>query len=420
MAQKYKSDFLNILDERGFLYQCSDYEALDQKLCEGPQSAYIGFDATAKSLHIGNLTGIMMLRWFQECGHKPITLMGGATSKIGDPSFKNTQRKLLDTHTIEDNIKHIQETCFEQFLNYGTNASEAMMVNNDDWFSGIGYIEFIREVGPHLSVGEMIKRDSVKTRLEENGFLSFLELNYQPMQGYDFVKLNRDYGTILQMGGSDQWGNIISGVDLARKLDQKQVFALTAPLLTKPDGTKMGKTENGAVWLNKDMLSPYEYWQYWRNVEDVMVGTLLRRFTLLPIAYIQKLEALQGSEINEAKKILANEATALCHGRDAANDAAQTAEKVFEQGSVGEDLPRVEIAKAKLEEGIAVTQLFNDAGLVTSNGEARRLIKGGGAKINDQKIEDENYTVSGKDITPEGHIKLSAGKKKHVLIIPKP
>ncbi len=412
----YKSDFLNILNERGFLHQCSDYDALDAKLMEGPQSAYIGFDATAQSLHIGNLTGIMMLYWFQQTGHKAITLMGGGTSKVGDPSFKDEQRTLMTDEVINENIKHIQSTCFKQFLNYDDSPSGALMVNNNDWLDGLKYLEFLRDYGRFFTVNRMLSFDSVKQRLERESPLSLLEFNYMVMQGYDFLELNRRHGTILQMGGSDQWGNIINGVDLGHKSDRVQLFALTAPLLTTPDGKKMGKTLNGAVWLNADMLSPYDYFQYWRNADDAMVGTLLRRFTILPIDEIKKLEALQGSEINEAKKVLAFEATKLCHGEQAAIDAAATAQKVFEQGGVGDDLPSIEIDASRLGQGISVLDLFVETGLAASKGEARRLIQGGGARINDNKIEDQDLSASQSDLTDDGHIKLSAGKKKHALV----
>ena len=415
----YKSDFLNILNERGFIHQCSDFETLDAKLTEGVQSAYIGFDATAKSLHIGNLTGIMMLYWFQQTGHKAITLMGGGTSKIGDPSFKDEQRKLLDDDAINENISHIQATCFKQFLDYdGTRGTKhaAQMVNNNDWLDGLKYLEFLRDFGRYFTVNRMLSFDSVKTRLERESPLSLLEFNYMVMQGYDFVELNRRYGTILQMGGSDQWGNIINGVDLGHKADKSKLIALTAPLLTTPDGKKMGKTVSGAVWLNADMLSPYDYYQYWRNADDVMVGTLLRRFTILPMDEIKKLEALEGAEINEAKKILAFEATKLCHGEAAAKDAEATAQKVFEQGGVGGDLPSIDIDAARLSGGVSVVDLFVETGLAASKGEARRLIKGGGARINDVKIEDQDLNASNDDLTSDGYIKLSAGKKKHALV----
>jgi tyrosyl-tRNA synthetase len=407
---KYKSEFLNILDERGFIHQCSDFAALDKKLSEGVQSAYIGFDATAKSLHVGNLTGIMMLHWFQKSGHKPITLMGGGTSKIGDPSFKDEQRKLLDDATIEANIKNIERTCFKQFLNYGSGKTDALMVNNNDWLDGLGYLSFLRDYGRFFTVNRMLSFDSVKLRLERESPLTLLEFNYMVMQGYDFLELYKRNGTILQMGGSDQWGNIINGVDLGHKAAQTQLFALTAPLLTTASGEKMGKTVNGAVWLSADMLSPYDYYQFWRNVDDADVSTLLRRFTILPMDEIRKLEALKGQDINEAKKILAFEATKLCHGEAAANDAQATAQKVFEQGGVGDDLPQFPGTP-----GTSFVDLFVQSGLAPSKGEARRLIEGGGAKKNDQKIETVTEVSAASDFS-EGFIKLSAGKKKHALI----
>ncbi|PCJ98144.1 MAG: tyrosine--tRNA ligase [Zetaproteobacteria bacterium] len=411
----YKSDFLNILEERGFINQCSNFDALDKKLCESTQSAYIGFDATAKSLHIGNLTGIMMLHWFQQCGHRPITLMGGGTSKIGDPSFKDEQRVLLDDDTINDNIKNIQATCFKQFLNYGEGESDAQMVNNNDWLDELSYLAFLRDYGRYFTINRMIGFDSVKTRLERESPLTLLEFNYMVMQGYDFLELNRRHGTILQMGGSDQWGNIINGVDLGHKADRVQLFALTAPLLTTPDGKKMGKTLNGAVWLNADMLSPYDYYQYWRNVDDIMVDTLLRRFTTLDMMEIRKLSNLQGAEINEAKKILAFEATKLCHGENAANDAVKTAQEVFEQGGVGGDLPSITVGKDFLENGIEVVELLVETGLCSSKGDARRLIKGGGARINDVQVSSIDQTASLTDMNGD-HIKVSSGKKRHALV----
>ncbi|MFP4097605.1 MAG: tyrosine--tRNA ligase [Alphaproteobacteria bacterium] len=413
---QYKSDFLNILNERGFINQCSDLESLDKKLCEGTQSAYIGFDATAKSLHVGNLTGIMMLHWFQETGHKPITLMGGGTSKVGDPSFKDEQRQLMDDDTINANIESIKSSCFKQFLRYGEDKTDALMVNNNDWLSELSYLDFLRDYGRYFTINRMISFESVKQRLDRESPLTLLEFNYMVMQGYDFLELNRRYGTILQMGGSDQWGNIINGVDLGHKADKIQLFALTAPLLTTPDGKKMGKTVNGAVWLNGDLLSPYDYYQYWRNVEDVMVGTLLRRFTTLPIMEIRKLESLQGAEINEAKKILAFEATKICHGKSAANDAAKTAQKVFEEGSIGDDLPSIFIDQAFLESGIDVIELLQETGLCASKGEAKRLIQGGGARINDIQVKAIDQKITANDLTNEGHIKLSSGKKRHALI----
>lgn len=414
---KVKSEFLNIMQERGFLHQCSDIEALDAKLQSGVQSAYIGFDATAQSLHVGNLTGIMMLYWFQQCGHKPITLMGGGTSKIGDPSFKDESRKLMDDATIDANIEHIKNTCFRQFLRYGDGATDALMVNNDDWLASLNYLSFLRDYGRYFTVNRMLSFDSVRLRLERESPLTLLEFNYMVMQGYDFLELHRRYGTILQMGGSDQWGNIINGVDLAHKADQKQLFAFTAPLLTTASGQKMGKTEKGAVWLNPAMLSPYDYWQFWRNVEDADVGTLLRRFTTLPIGEIEKLESLQGAEINEAKKILAFEATIMCHGRAEAQKAADTAQATFEQGGAGGELPRVTVDGQRLAAGVALLDLLVEAGMAASKGEARRLVQGGGVRVNDNAVTDPAHNASAADMTAEGYIKLSAGKKKHALVV---
>ena len=411
----YKSDFLNILQQRGFIHQCSDFDALDAKLCEGIQTAYIGFDPTAQSLHVGHLTGQMMLYWFQQSGHKPITLMGGGTGKIGDPSFKDKERQALTDESIQANIDALEKTCFQQFLTYGDGETDALMVNNNDWLDELKYLEFLRDYGRYFTVNRMLSFDSVKQRLERESPLSLLEFNYMVMQGFDFLELNRRHGTILQMGGSDQWGNIINGVDLGHKADRVKLFGLTAPLLTTPDGKKMGKTEGGAVWLNKEMLSPYDYYQYWRNVDDVMVGTLLRRFTTMSISEIEKLEALQGQEINEAKKVLAFEATQMCHGEAAAQEAAATAQKVFEQGGVGGDLPTVPVSDAALSSGIAMLDLLIEAGFASSKGEARRLIKGGGVRINDEKVSDEACTVSSDHMSGDS-IKISASKKKHALV----
>ena len=420
----YKSEFLNILEQRGFIHQCSDFESLDKKLSERPQSAYIGFDATADSLHVGSLVQIMMLYWFQQCGHKPITLMGGGTTKVGDPSGKDESRKMLDETGIAKNIEGIQQI-FTKYLRYGDGESDALMINNDEWLSELNYIDFLRDYGPHFTINRMMTFESVKLRLDREQPLTFLEFNYMILQAYDFVELKKRYGTILQMGGSDQWGNIINGVELGRRTIREvkngkdegaSLFALTTPLLTTASGAKMGKTADGAIWLNADKLSPYDYWQYWRNTEDADVGRFLKLFTTLPLDEITKLEALEGAEINEAKKVLAFEATKLCHGEDAANEAQNTATKVFEQGSVGAKLPSITIEPTRLEAGIPVLDLFVEVGLAASKGEARRLVKGGGAKINDQKIENDTQTANTNDLSADGHIKLSSGKKKHALV----
>lgn len=411
-----KSEFLNVMQQRGFFHQCSDLEGLDKKLLSCVQSAYIGFDATAKSLHVGNLTGIMMMKWFQECGHKPITLMGGGTSKVGDPSFKDATRNLMSDEVITENIENIRATCFDQFLRYGDGKTDAMMVNNDDWLSKLHYLDFLRDYGRYFTINRMISFDSVKTRLERESPLTLLEFNYMVMQGYDFLAIYREHGTILQMSGSDQWGNIVNGIDLAHKSDQVQLFGLTAPLLLNAAGEKMGKTVGGAVWLNKNMLSAYDYWQWYRNADDADVGNLLARFTMLPMDEVKRLAALQGSEINEAKKILAHEATKLCHGEQAALEAAATAQKVFEQGGVGGDLPSITIERARLTTGIALLDLLVETGFAASKGEARRLVQGGGIKCNDNTVSDDKFTVRESDLTSDGYIKLSAGKKRHALV----
>ena len=411
----YNSTFLNILNERGFIHQCSDFDSLDKKLSEGIQSAYIGYDPTGPSLHVGHLYTIMILHWFQKSGHKPISLMGGGTALIPDPTLKDKTRPLLTPENINDNIESIK-TVFEKFITYDDSETGAIMVNNYDWLSRLDYIEFLRDVGMHFTVNRMLTFDSVKTRLDRELPMTFIEFNYMILQGYDFTELHRRYGTILQMGGSDQWGNIINGVELGRKKDRAHLFGLTAPLLTTASGAKMGKTEGGAVWLNADLTSPYDYYQYWRNVEDVDTVKMLKIFTTLPMDEITKLEALEGADINEAKKILAFEATKLCHGEQAAHDAAQTAAKVFEQGSVGDDLPNITIDASRLDDGISILDLFIECGLAESKGEVKRLIKGGGAKLNDIAITDQNANASKSDLTTEGHIKLSAGKKKHASV----
>ncbi len=409
----YKSDFLNVLNERGFIHQCSDFEGLDAKLMEGPQSAYIGFDATASSLHVGSLVQIMMLYWFQQTGHRPITLMGGGTTKIGDPSGKDESRKLLDDAAINANIDGIKSV-FAKFLDYGD--SHARMVNNAEWLSNLNYIDFLRDYGVHFTINRMLTFDSVKMRLEREQPLTFLEFNYMILQGYDFVELNRRYGTVLQMGGSDQWGNIINGVELGRRKDGMHLFGLTTPLLTTSSGAKMGKTAAGAVWLNADRLSAYDYYQYWRNTEDADTAKFLKLFTILPMSGIAKLEKLQGQELNEAKKVLAFEATKLCHGEAAAKEAEETARKVFEQGGVGGDLPSITIDQARLTAGVPLLDLLVEAGMAASKGEARRLVQGGGIRRNDEAVNDPALTVSANDLTSDGYVKLSAGKKRHALV----
>jgi tyrosyl-tRNA synthetase len=410
----YKSDFLRVLAERGFIHQISDAEGLDARAAAGPVTAYVGFDATAPSLHIGNLLTIMMLRWLQKTGHRPIALMGGGTSKIGDPSGKDASRMLLGEAEIEQNIASIR-TVFARFLDFDAGA---IMANNADWLDRLHYIPFLRDVGRHFTINKMLTFDSVKLRLEREQPLTFLEFNYMILQAYDFVELNKRHGCILQMGGSDQWGNIVSGIDLGRRLLNTELFALTTPLLTTSSGAKMGKTETGAVWLNAEMMRPYDYWQFWRNCEDGDVGRLLKLFTELPLAEIARLTALRGQELNEAKKILATETTALLHGREAAAAAAETARRTFEEGALAETLPTIEIPRARLEAGLGVLAANVEAGLVPSNSEARRQIKGGGLKVNDVTVSDERMVLTPKDLTPQGVIKLSLGRKRHVLLKP--
>ncbi|WP_435640360.1 tyrosine--tRNA ligase [Micavibrio aeruginosavorus] len=411
----YKSEFLNILQQRGFVHQCSDFDGLDAKLAAGSCSAYVGYDPTGKSLHVGHMISIMMLMWFQKCGHKPVTLMGGGTAMLGDPSFKDKTRPLLTKEEIKTNIASIQES-FASYIDYDTAPNAATMVNNADWLLNLNYMDFLREYGTHFTVNRMLTFDSVKLRLDREQPLTFLEFNYMIMQGYDFVELHRRHGTILQMGGSDQWGNMINGVELGRRADNAELFVLTCPLLTTASGAKMGKTENGAVWLRGDMCTPYDYWQYWRNTEDADVGKFLRLFTMLPLDEIAKLEALGGAEINEAKKVLAFEATKLCHGEDAAHHAAATAQKVFEQGGVGGDLPSIEYDRTTLDSGIALVDVLCDLDLASSKGDARRLIQGGGARVNDAQISDVAHTIAANDLTGDGYIKISSGKKKHALV----
>jgi tyrosyl-tRNA synthetase len=410
----YKSDFLNVLATRGFIHQLSDAAGLDARATEGAITAYVGFDATAPSLHIGNLLSIMMLRWLQKTGHRPIVLMGGGTSKIGDPSGKDTSRSLLTDAQIDANIAKIR-TVFARFLDFDAGTISA---NNADWLDQLRYIPLLRDVGRHFTVNRMLTFDSVKLRLDREQPLTFLEFNYMILQAYDFVELYKRHGCILQMGGSDQWGNIVNGIELGRRLLDAELFALTTPLLTTASGVKMGKTESGAVWLNAEMMRPYDYWQFWRNTEDGDVARLLKLFTELPLDEIARLGALAGHELNEAKKVLATEATALLHGRAAAQEAAETARRTFEEGALSESLPTVEIAQAELERGLGVLVAFVKAGLVASNGEARRQIKGGGLKLNDVPVTDEKMVLTPRDATPEGVIKLSLGRKRHVLLRP--
>jgi tyrosyl-tRNA synthetase len=411
----FKSDFLNVLSSRGFIQQVSEPDALDTLLCEKKVTAYIGFDCTARSLHVGHLVQIMLLYWFQQSGHRPIALMGGGTTRVGDPSGKDESRRLLSDDDIAQNLAGIRAV-FDKFLSFGD--GKALMANNAEWLNSLSYVDFLRDVGRHFSVNRMLTQDSVKLRLERQQELSFLEFNYMVLQAYDFVELYRRYGCVLQMGGSDQWGNIVNGIDLGRRLEGAQLFALTSPLITTASGAKMGKTAAGAVWLNADLVSPYDYWQYWRNTEDGDVVRFLKLFTVLPLDEIARLAALRGAEINEAKKVLATEATAMVHGRAAAEEAAATARKTFEEGALAQTLPTVEISHGELEAGYGVLTAFHTAGLVTSNGEARRQIRAGGLKVNDATVTDEKSMLTGKDLSPEGVIKLSLGKKRHVLLKP--
>lgn len=414
----YKSDFLQTIAERGFIHQCTDDDGLGSLLAgEKPQSAYIGFDCTADSLHIGSMVPIMLLRWYQKCGHKPIVLMGGGTTKVGDPSGKDESRQILTEEIIAANMVGIKGV-FEKFLSFGDSPTDAVMVNNADWLDTLEYIPFLREFGRHFSVNRMLGFESVKLRLEREQPLSFLEFNYMILQAYDFMELARRSDCILQMGGSDQWGNIVNGVELGRRVDGKALFGLTSPLITTASGEKMGKSASGAIWLNEDRLSPYEYFQFWRNTADLDVGRFLKLFTELPMAEISRLEALKDSEINEAKKILAFEATKLCHGEAAATEAAETTRATFEEGAQGSALPSVDIAKAELDSGIPVIEAFVRAGLASSNGEAKRLIRGGGGRVNDIVVQEENQSLTLSDASSEGAIKLSAGKKRHVLLRP--
>jgi tyrosyl-tRNA synthetase len=413
----FKSDFLNVLQQRGFVHQCSDFEGLDALAAKGEATAYVGYDCTAPSLHIGNFLTMMMLYWLQQSGNKPITLMGGGTTMVGDPSGKDETRALRPLAEIEANKASIRGV-FAKVLHFGTGASDAIMLDNAEWLTKLNWIEMLRDVGKHFSVNRMLTMDSVKLRLEREQEMSFIEFNYMVCQAYDFVELARRTGCRLQMGGSDQWGNIIMGVDLGRRMGAPQLYALTTPLLTTASGAKMGKTAQGAIWLNAEACSPYDFWQYWRNTEDADVEKFLKLFTTLPMSEITRLAALKGAEINEAKKALADAATTLLHGADAARQAAETARQTFEEGTIAENLPTVEIPRGEFEAGIGVLSAFVKAGLVASNGEARRQIKGGGLRVNDVAVSDEKMALSGSNLTPEGVIKLSFGKKRHVLLKP--
>ncbi|WP_417275128.1 tyrosine--tRNA ligase [Celeribacter halophilus] len=414
MTYHPKSDFLRVIIERGFLADCTNLQELDEALNKGMVTAYIGYDATAKSLHVGHLLNIMLLRWFQKTGNKPITLMGGGTTKVGDPSFRSDERPLLSPAQIDDNIDGMQKV-FARYLDYRDDANGALMRNNAEWLDELNYLDFLRDIGRYFSVNRMLSFESVKSRLDREQSLSFLEFNYMILQAYDFLELNRRYGCLLQMGGSDQWGNIVNGIDLTRRVLDNEIYGLTTPLLTTSDGRKMGKSQGGAIWLNADMLSPYEFWQFWRNTTDADTGRFLKLYTELPVEECDRLGALEGSEINEAKIILANEVTTLLHGAEAAKAAEATAREVFEKGGVGDDLPTVELSASDIGDGISIVQLFVKSGLADSGKAAKRLFADGGAKVNDADHKDAGLLV-----TPEmlkEPMKLSAGKKRHALVV---
>ncbi|MEP4981765.1 tyrosine--tRNA ligase [Ascidiaceihabitans sp.] len=413
MTYHPKSEFVTVMMERGFLADCTDYQGLDEALLKGGMPGYIGFDATAKSLHVGSLIQIMMLRWLQKTGNKPITLMGGGTTKVGDPSFRADERPLLDAAAIDDNIAGIKKV-FSAYLDYGDGPTDAMMINNAEWLDELNYLDFLRDIGRHFSINRMLSFESVKSRLDREQSLSFLEFNYMILQAYDFMELHRRYGCIMQMGGSDQWGNIVNGIDLTRRVIDGEVYGLTSPLLTTSDGKKMGKSQSGAVWLNPDMLSPYEFWQFWRNTTDADVGRFLKLYTELPVDECDRLGALEGSEINAAKVRLANAVTGLLHGADAAAAAEATAREVFEKGGIGDDLPTLTLSAADVGDGISIVQLLVKSGLAGSGKEAKRLISENGAKIDDAPLTDAGMMIDvGALASP---IKLSAGKKRHALV----
>ena len=413
MSYAPKSDFLKIMIERGFVTECTDYEGLDNSILNGNIAAYIGFDATAQSLHVGSLIQIMMLRWLQKTGGQPITLMGGGTTKVGDPSFRADERPLLSETQIEGNISGIKKV-FSAYLDYGEKPNDALMINNDEWLSNLNYLEFLRDIGRHFSVNRMLSFESVKSRLDREQSLSFLEFNYMILQAYDFYELNKRYNCKLQMGGSDQLGNIINGMELTRRISDERVFGLTSPLLTTSDGKKMGKSQDGAIWLNANMLSPYEFWQFWRNTTDADVARFLKLYTELPLDECSRLEKLEGSEVNDAKIILANEVTALLHGRDAALTAAQTSSEVFEKGGIGEDLPTISFRENEISDGVPIVQAFVKAGLAKSGKEAKRLIAENGARLDDKLVTNTNLVLTTKMLTKP--VKLSAGKKRHALV----
>ncbi|AUR03104.1 tyrosyl-tRNA synthetase TyrS [Phaeobacter inhibens] len=414
MTYHPKSDFIAVMMERGYLSDCTDYQGLDEALMTPGQSAYIGFDATATSLHVGSLIQIMMLRWFQKTGHKPITLMGGGTTKVGDPSFRADERPLLTDAQIDDNIAGIKKV-FDAYIDYDSGAGNAaMMLNNAEWLDDLNYLTFLRDIGRHFSVNRMLSFESVKSRLDREQSLSFLEFNYMILQAYDFLELNRRYGCVLQMGGSDQWGNIVNGIDLTRRVLDHEIYGLTSPLLTTSDGKKMGKSQNGAIWLNGDLLSPYEFWQFWRNTTDADVGRFLKLYTELPVEECNRLGALEGSEVNAAKVILANEVTTLLHGAEAAAAAEATAREVFEKGGIGDDLPTLALSAADVGDGISIVQLIVKSGLAKSGKDAKRLIAENGAKIDDQPLTDAGLMIDAATLASP--IKLSAGKKRHALV----
>ncbi|GAA3873235.1 tyrosine--tRNA ligase [Celeribacter arenosi] len=414
MTYHPKSDFMSVMIERGFLSDCTDYQGLDEALAKGVVPAYIGFDATAKSLHVGSLIQIMMLRWLQKTGHQPITLMGGGTTKVGDPSFRADERPLLTGDQIDDNIAGIKKV-FAAYIDYDTDApNRALMLNNAEWLDGLNYLDFLRDIGRHFSVNRMLSFESVKSRLDREQSLSFLEFNYMILQAYDFLELNRRYGCLLQMGGSDQWGNIVNGIDLTRRVLDHEIYGLTSPLLTTSDGKKMGKSQQGAIWLNAEMLSPYEFWQFWRNTTDADVGRFLKLYTELPIEECDRLGALEGSQINGAKITLANEVTTLLHGAEAAAAAEATAREVFEKGGMGDDLPTLELTAAEIGDGISIVQLFVRSGLAGSGKDAKRLFAEGGAKVNDAAHTDAGTLIKASDLSSP--LKLSAGKKRHALV----